>query len=87
MALKQDGHKKKKDPSQAVSVSNYKAAMLALQISGDEEAFAAARYDSKKQVNFCIDRLVGRASAATAVIYLVGTNNVLNVHNRDLVSA
>ena len=87
IALKQDSHKHKKYPTKhaSTSVSRYKAAMTALQTSGDKETFAAAMYDSEKRLTYCIEKLVRRSSAATAVMDLVGLNTVLNVHNRDLV--
>ena len=47
-----------KRQSKPSAVSQYKAAMTALQEKGDNETFAAAKYDSDRRLDYCIDRLV-----------------------------
>ena len=75
--------KRRSKPS---AVSQYKAAMTALQEKGDSETFAAAKYDSERRLDYCIDRLVKRASAVVRMTELIGPSNVINIHNADLVS-
>ena len=86
VALQDSSDKKVKQPgSKLISVSKYKAAMTALQAKGDNETFAAAKFDSDKRLEYCIGRLAERASAIVKIIGLLGPSNIINVHNADLV--
>ena len=70
----------------AVMVSSYKSEMAKLQAKGDKKAFAAARYDAESRLKMSIDELVRKARAVGKIINMVGSSNVLEIHNRDLVS-
>ena len=86
VALQDSSGKRSKRQSKPVAVSQYKAAMTALQAKGDNETFAAAKYDSKKRLDYCISRLVERASAVARITELIGSSNVIDIHNADLVN-
>ena len=70
----------------ALTVSSYKSAMKELQVQGDKKAFARAKYDNQARLKFNIDELVNKAKAVTMIINLIGPNDVLEVHNMDLVN-
>ena len=87
VALQDSPDKKPKHPeSRLTTVSKYKAAMAALQAKGDNKTFAVAKYESENRLDYCIGRLVERASAVAKIIGLIGPSNVIEVHNTDLVS-
>ena len=69
-----------------VAVSLYKTAMTTLQEKGDNETFAAAKYESDKRLDYCIGQLVKRASAVARITELIGPSNVIDIHNADLVN-
>ena len=75
-----------KHQSKPAAVSQYKSAMTALQEKGDNETFEAAKYESDKRLDYCIDRLVKRASAVARIMELIGPSNVIDIHNTDLVN-
>ena len=75
-----------KSTRRATSVSKYKSTMKTLQAAGDEDAFLKARYDAEPRLKTGIERLVDKAGAVTKMIDLIGPDNVLEVHNMDLVN-
>ena len=85
IALQENARKETQRQSKPISVSNYKAAMTALQLKGDNKTFAAAKYDGEKRLEYCIYMLAKRASAVTKITDLIGPSNVLEVHGADLV--
>ena len=88
MALEESSRKMKVRHTKSVllSVSNYKAAMTALQVKGDNKTFIAAKYNGEKRLEYCIGMLTKRASAVSKITDLIGPSNVIEVHGADLVN-
>ena len=87
MALEESSRKMvvRHTKSVLLSVSNYKAAMTALQVKGDNKTFTTAKYDGEKRLEYCIGMLTKRASAVSKITDLIGPSNVIEVHGADLV--
>ena len=86
MALRDDTQKVLKRRLKLATVSKYKAAMTALQAKGDNRTFAAAKYSDEDTLENCINTLAAEASAVTKMTGLVGSSNVIEVHNAELVN-
>ena len=71
--------------SRALKVSTFKSAMKDIEAKGDMEAFANAKHKAGRLEGTVID-LINKAEAVTKIGDLVGWDNVLEVHNMDLVN-
>ena len=69
----------------ALKVSAYKSAMKDLEAQGDMEAFANAKHRADN-LKGTVEDLINKAEAVTKIGDLVGWDNVLEVHNMDLVN-
>ena len=86
VALHESSKRVKQGGSKPALVSEYKAAMSALQAKGDNGTFDAAKYNGEKKLKKCIQSLVQKASAVVKMAELIGPSNVIDVHNADLVN-
>ena len=68
-----------------VKVSAYKSAMNDLEAQGDMEAFEDAKHKTDK-LEYTVRNLIKKVEAVTKIGDLVGWDNVLEVHNMDLVN-
>jgi hypothetical protein len=77
----------KKDQQDApIVVTNYKLAMKELRESGSKEAFQNARYDNPKFIEKILDNIAGRTSRIMEQASMIGLENVLKIHNMDVVN-
>ena len=74
----------KLDSANRVMVSHYKSVMKRLHDDGNMKDFQDARLEAEDLTNI-ISRVVERTKAIEDIIDLIGTDNVWQVHNTDLV--